>query len=157
MHRDCDSLIHPCLDMEALLSQGKQEQTKRMWAPNPKILLLPNQIRLEYEDLEDKMNVAIQQKILSFESTGQPNPYIRTSAFPPLHINFNFQTIPALRSPNFRLVKRLIAPLWLSGYDGHSEGKPATERADPLIFRNFAQVPFYPAFGTTSKIMNGPL
>lgn len=140
--------------METLLSSDSLLNSRRWLQFSRKTdrISIPNGIGIEYQDLEEQLDGIINDKIESLETEGILNPYSRSSKLPPIHLNINIQTRPVMRVPNLRFFKRIIGPLWLTGYDNHKEGGIATNRADPLVFPNFAQVPFFPTFGTLSKI-----
>ena len=79
---------------------------------------------------------AVEERVRELGLAGVINPYIRTSPFPPLHVNVNLQVNPKDISFS-REFGRM--------YDEPRVG-PCEDRADPLLFNGVAQVPFDPSF-----------
>lgn len=73
---------------------------------------------------------------------GQHNSYVRTSPFPPCHINLNYLLDPSLLSRDNSEIKRY--------YDEHKDGY-VPSRADSMKFPGIASVPFDPTAIPASK------
>ncbi len=104
--------------------------------------------RRAFAQLEEELTLIQGETICKTTLAGQHNSYIRTSRFPPCHVNFNYLLDPSLLSRDYGEIKQY--------YDEHKDGY-VPSRADSMIFPGIASVPFVPTAVPAAKDDNEKL
>jgi hypothetical protein len=91
-------------------------------------------VAAERRRLQRELQRLTRHHLAALVLSGGHNPYLRRSAWPPIHLNLNYLVDPAALA-----VQRAYGPL----YDEHREGA-CEHRADPLLLPGVAAFPFDP-------------
>lgn len=97
-------------------------------------LEIPLDLSFQLERMETTLNQAADRRVKEMSLDGSHNPYLRTSPFPPTHVNINYMFNPRAVIESIEINRM---------YDPHKPGY-AAGRAEPMVFPGIASIPFDP-------------